>query len=246
MARKSGTWRINRRTGRFRGDRRVLLILVMFAALIAAWGWLKVHPEHNPWAPLDLRHPIGLATAGKLAALKQDVEQCRVTLVRSEVAFRALPGTGGGACEQPDRTQLTTFPLAPDTPSVTCPVAAALELWRARSIGPAARDIFGSDLARIEHLGAYSCRRLYGDDEARWSEHASANAIDISAFVLEDGRRISVLDHWDGDQEEQRFLREARDGACEVFATVLSPDYNAAHANHFHFDQQSRWTGVCR
>ncbi|GMN01610.1 extensin family protein [Erythrobacter sp. MTPC3] len=246
MSRKTQKKNISRKIGKFRGDRRVIGLLALFAALIAAWSWLEAHPEDNPWAPLDLRHPIGMATAGKLAALKDDVELCRVTLERSEVEFRALEGTGNAACERPDRTQLDNYPLAPDTPSVTCPVAAALELWRTKSVAPAAQTIFGSELSRIEHLGAYSCRRLYGREEGAWSEHASANAIDISAFVLTDGTRISVLDDWDEGGDKARFLREVRGGACNVFATVLSPDYNAAHANHFHFDQQGRWSGVCR
>jgi hypothetical protein len=246
MAKQKGTWRISRRIGRFRGDRRALGLLAVFGAIAGVWSWLEAHPQHNPWAPLDIRHPVGMATAGKLAALKSDVEQCRIVLQRSEVPFRALDGTGQGPCERPDRTRLSEYPLAPDTPPVTCPLAAALELWRAKSVSPRAIAIFGSDIARIEHLGSYSCRRLYGRDEGPWSEHASANAIDIAAFVLEDGTRISVLADWSGDQKQERFLREVRDDACGFFATVLSPDYNAAHADHFHLDQQSRWSGVCR
>nr|WP_298927529.1 extensin family protein [uncultured Erythrobacter sp.] len=245
MARKNA-WTISRKIGRFAGDRRAMLLIALFAACIAGWSWLERNPQHNPFAPLDLRDPIGMATAGKLTALKDDVTICRAILERSDVPFTALPATGGEACARPDRTQLNAFPLAPDTPAVTCPVAAALELWRAKSIEPAAREIFGSDLARIEHLGAYSCRRLYGRDQGAWSEHATANAIDIAGFVLKDGRRISVLGDWDGDEDERRFLREIRDGACGAFATVLSPDYNAAHADHFHLDQQSRWSSVCR
>ncbi|MBV7267215.1 extensin-like domain-containing protein [Erythrobacter ani] len=237
---------ISRRIGRFTADRRVLSLMIVFAVLVAGWSWLGEHPEHNPWTPLDLRDPIGMATANKLLALKEDIELCRVTLDRSDVEFRALESTGDGACERPDRTQLESYPLSPDTPAVTCPVAAALELWRAKTVAPAARDILGSELGRIEHLGAYSCRRLYGREEGAWSEHATGNAIDISAFVLEDGTRISVFSDWDADDEQARFLREVRDGACGVFATVLSPDYNAAHSDHFHLDQESRWSGVCR
>lgn len=229
---------------------RTLGVLLTFGILGAAglwgWGWLQKHPQHNPWAPLDLRDPVGWATANKLAALKGDMALCRTTLDRSDVSFAALEGTGNGPCEQPDRTQLTAYPLSPNTPSTTCAVAAALELWRRQTLEPAALEIFGSGLARIEHLGAYSCRRLYGGEDGPWSEHASANAIDISGFVLADGRRITLLGDWDSDEDEARFLRQARDGACGVFATVLSPDYNAAHADHFHLDQQSRWTGVCR
>ncbi len=213
---------------------------------IAGWQWLQSHPQHSPWAPLDLRDPPGWATRTKLIALRSDVAECRAVLERSQIAFTALPETGEGECARPDRTRLGDYPLAPDTPAVTCPVAAALELWRRESVAPAARNILGSDLARIEHLGAFSCRRMYGGADGPWSEHATANAIDIAAFVLEDGRRISVLGDWDGEGDKAAFLRAVRDGACGSFATVLSPDYNAAHADHFHLDQDDRWAGVCR
>lgn len=229
-----------------RAARRAMVALVLVIAAIAGWQWLQTRPQHNPWAPLDLRDPPGWATAKKLTALREDVGECRAVLARSEVAFTALDATGDGPCARPDRTQLDNYPLAPNTPAVTCPVAAALELWRRESAAPAARAILGSDLARIEHLGAFSCRRMYGGADGPWSEHATANAIDIAAFVLADGRRISVLADWEDTGPEAAFLRKVRDGACGSFATVLSPDYNAAHADHFHLDQDNRLVGVCR
>lgn len=230
----------------YRAARLALAALVPLMLAIAGWQWLQSHPEHNPWAPLNLNDPPGWATRAKLARLKGDVGECRAVLERSDIAFTALEPTGEGPCARPDRTRLGAYPLAPDTPPVTCPVAAALEIWRRDSVVPAARQILGSEIARIEHLGAFSCRRMYGDSDAPWSEHATANAIDIAAFVLEDGRRISVLKDWNGDGPKARFLRAVREGACGSFATVLSPDYNAAHADHFHLDQDDRWAGVCR
>ena len=126
-------------------------------------------------------------------------------------------------------------------------MAAALEIWRRDSVQPAAQEIFGQDVARIEHFGSFSCRRLYGRDEGPWSEHATGNAIDIAGFVLEDGTRIAIVNHWDTEDERSQFLREVRDGACVAFGTVLSPDYNEAHRDHFHLDQESRgFGGVCR
>ncbi|MCZ8369614.1 MAG: extensin family protein [Porphyrobacter sp.] len=178
--------------------------------------------------------------------LRSDVNACRAVLERSGITFTALPSAGEGDCARTDRTQLGDYPLAPDTPPLTCPVAAALEIWRRESLAPAARDILGSGIARIEHLGAFSCRRMYGGSDGPWSEHATANAIEIAGFVLDDGRKINVLRDWNGEDAEARFLRAARDGAGTSFATVLSPDYNAAHADHFHFDQDGRWAGVCR
>jgi hypothetical protein len=126
-------------------------------------------------------------------------------------------------------------------------VAAAFELWLRQGVQPAARELLGSPVARLEHFGTYSCRRLYGRGEGPWSEHATGNAIDIGGFVLEDGRRLTLLGDWQGDDQEAAFLRRVRDEACSVFGTVLSPDYNAAHADHLHLDQEARgFGGVCR
>ena len=224
----------------------MLALLLLAALVVGGRVWLAEHPQHDPWAPLDLRDPPGWTTQAKLRALRSDVAQCRAALERSEVAYTALPAQGEGPCAREDRTQLKDYPLSPQTPAVTCPVAVALHLWERDALQPLARELFGSELSRIEHLGAYSCRRLYGRDTGPWSEHATANAIDISAFVLEDGTRISVLRDWGDGTAKQEFLHRARDGGCSVFATTLSPDYNAAHADHFHLDMSEGWRGLCR
>lgn len=237
---------ISRHIGKFAGDRRVLALLLLAALFIAGRSWLAAHPQHDPWAPLNLADPPGWATQAKLQALRSDTPQCRAVLQRSDVAFSALEPAGEGDCRRTDRTLLGAYPLAPDTPPTTCPLAVALHIWKRDTLEPAAREVFGSGIAQIEHLGAYSCRRLYGRDEGPWSEHATANALDIAAFVLDDGTRISVLGDWPGAGDKARFLRKVRDGACEGFATVLSPDYNSAHADHFHFDMSDRWRGTCR
>ncbi|KWV92830.1 extensin [Erythrobacter sp. YT30] len=227
--------------------RSILLLTIGAIGGFAGWNWLEANPQHNPWAPLDLNDPVGMATVTKLVALRDNVPECRAVLDRSGIEYSALEPVGEGPCARPDRTQLTDIPLAPNTPAVTCPVAAALEMWRRKAVEPAAREILGSELVRMEHMGAYNCRRMRGAGSGSgWSQHATANAIDISAFILADGRRISLLKGWDGSDEEAQFLRRIRDEACDVYATVLSPDFNAAHADHFHFDQSTRWTGVCR
>ena len=230
-----------------RFDTLAMVALVALALALAGRGWLAAHPEHNPWAPLNLHDPPGWATERKLAALRSNGPACRAVLERSGVAFKTLPPAGEGACARPDRTVLSAYPLSPSRPPTTCALAAGLELWLLRGVQPAAQELLGASLARIEHLGAYSCRRLYGRAEGGWSEHATANAIDISGFVLDDGRRISVLRDWNGDPAKAAFLRQVRDDGCQVFGTVLSPDYNAAHRDHLHIDQQVRGFGsVCR
>lgn len=236
------------KTPRFpRADRRVVLLLVALALLLAGRAFLAENPQHNPWAPLDLRDERGWATQAKLSGLRGDVEACRNVLERSEVAFTALAATGEGACRRDDRLTLDSVPFGPRSPELTCPIAAGLELWLDKDVQPLAQQILGTRVSRIEQLGTYSCRRMYGDENAPWSEHATGNAIDIAGFVLDDGERISVLRDWGDDDAEAQFLAAVRDAACSSFGTVLSPDYNAAHADHFHLDQgRSPAMGACR
>jgi hypothetical protein len=137
----------------------------------------------------------------------------------------------------------------PSDLGTSCPVAASLALWEWNFVQPAALQHLGTKVASIDHFGSYSCRRLYGREGGGWSEHATANAVDVAGFRLEDGRRVTVAGDWQGDGPKARFLRDVRDGACRLFATTLSPDYNAAHRDHLHLDQAGRgsfgWRG-CR
>lgn len=239
--------RFSRNIGHFRLDRAILWALILLAVFVAARVWLAEHPEHNPWAPLNLDDPPGWATQRKLAGLRTDPAECRAVLERSGVAFDVLPAIGEGECQREDRTVLSEAPLAPEEPQTTCPVAAGFELWLRQGVQPAAEALFGQRVTRIEHLGSYSCRRMYGRETGRWSEHATGNALDIAVFILADGKRVGVQADWAGESDEAAFLRRARDEACEVFGTVLSPDYNAAHADHLHLDQAARgFGGFCR
>lgn len=233
-------------------DRLVMLLLVAAGAALAALAWLHDHPEHNPWAPLNLADPPGWATDGKFTALRRDRGECRAFLARSGIEAEALPPTGKNACRREDRQVLAApvqagVALAPTGPQATCTVDAGIAWWLRHGVQPEAEARLGARVVRIEHLGTVNCRRIAGS-EGRWSEHARGNAIDIAGFVLADGRRISVLSDWRGAGDASAFLHAVRDKACRSFATVLSPDYNAAHADHLHFDQMRRGAGwsVCR
>ena len=108
----------------------------------------------------------------------------------------------------------------------------------------AARRVLGSEVASIRQLGTYSCRRLYGRDSGNWSQHATAQAIDIAGFTLADGRSISLAGDWGADNDAGAFLLEIRNRGCGVFGTMLGPEYNAAHRDHFHL--QASGYGTCR
>jgi hypothetical protein len=118
---------------------------------------------------------------------------------------------------------------------VKCGTAKAFTDWARFGVDRAARQILGSALMRIETMGSYACRNIAGTN--RRSAHARAEAIDVSGFVLEDGRRITLSRDWDGGTAAEReFLRIVHRSACKRFGTVLGPEYNAAHRDHFHLE----------
>lgn len=225
----------------------VLTLLAVGAALLLlGWSLVRGRPQDLPWTALDLGEEPGAFTGRKLAALGGEPRRCRALLRRAGVRFEPLaPRDDGPACLARDTLRLTTggarqVALLPDGPRLSCPVAAALAMWEWSVVQPAARRHFGTAVTRIEHLGSYNCRRMYGREAGPWSEHATADALDVAGFRFADGRRLTVLGDWRGTGAERRFLREVRNGACRLFATVLSPDYNAAHRDHLHLDQARR------
>jgi len=236
---------------------RRLLARLFALALIAAlglllWALAKGRPQDMPWTPLDLGEPVGLFTGRKLGALTRDFPQCRAVLDRAGVRYTVLPPRHEGArCGYDDGIRLTPggargIAFRPPGLGVACPVAAALAMWEWNVVQPAALKHFGSRVTGVDHFGSYSCRRIYGRDAGTWSEHATADAVDIAGFRLADGRRVTIAADWRADDAKAAFLRDVRDGACRLFGTTLSPDYNAAHRDHLHLDQANRGWATCR
>ncbi|WP_088181743.1 extensin-like domain-containing protein [Sphingobium sp. Z007] len=224
--------------------RRLLWLAASLAVILLAYAWLRQRPQDLPWTDLDLAQPIGLFTGRKLAALTGDAAQCRALLDQAGVDHVAVEPGGADQCRYADAVRLRAdkdaIALAPAAVAPSCPVVAALKLWEWQVVQPAAQRIYGAPVRSIRHFGSYSCRRIYGRSQGDYSEHATADAIDVAAFVLKDGRQVSVLNDWKGTGKDAEFLRAVRDGACGLFSTVLSPDYNAAHHDHFHLDQAER------
>ena len=124
--------------------------------------------------------------------------------------------------------------------TLACPIVSVLDRWLADSVQPAATRWFGARVVEIKQMSAYSCRGMNGNSGAHISEHAFGNALDIAAFTLADGRRITVKDGWRGLPEEQGFLRDVQAAACQQFSTVLAPGSNAYHYDHIHVDLMRR------
>jgi hypothetical protein len=165
--------------------------------------------------------------------------QCRADLTREGVRFRPLPDRlFGGGCSALGTVQLTDIgtPVT-NLGAMTCPLARQFARWAREAVQPAAQQWLRSPVRRIESMGSYACRGLNGQAGARLSEHAFANAVDIGAFVLGDGRRITVREGWnDPDSQVRGFLRAVHQAGCRRFGVTLGPDANAQHHDHLHFD----------
>jgi hypothetical protein len=191
--------------------------------------------------------PIDGGTQGRLRQATQTLVQCEAELAAARVTFSPTPdrvnsptcGLTAAGVLGPDLG--TVARMTPGDVTMTCALAAAVSVWRRQSLEPAAREILGSDVVAIEHMGVYACRGVRNDsgETARVSAHSRAAALDFSGVRLRDGRRITVRGDWRGDDPEARFLRRIRDDACRVFGTTLSPDYNAAHHDHLHLEAEN-------
>lgn len=218
--------------------RRILALLPLVAALSACIDIPQGRKQE----------PLRQSTA--IFSPRPEARQCLANLGASRANFTPLPDQYYGAgCStlntvrlaalHSDNAALALSNLGP----VTCPLAASFAGWARFGADRAARQILGSALVRIETMGSYSCRNVAGS--GRRSAHATANAIDISAFILADGRRISVLGDWiSGTTQNRRFLTTIHDSACKRFGTVLGPDYNAAHRDHLHLELSNQ--AYCR
>lgn len=221
----------------------IFLVAVLVAAFFFGRDYVRRHPQDFPWTELKLGDPTGAFTASKIAALGKEPARCRALLGGTSSGDVAVPSRiSQPGCGFDDGMRLAgrTANYDPGGLVTSCPVAAALYLFETRVVQPAAERHFGRKATVIHHSGSYSCRRINGRADGRFSEHATADAVDIIGFELAGGERLSVLSDWSGGGPEEAFMREIRDGACRLFSTVLSPDYNDAHRDHFHLDTAMR------
>jgi hypothetical protein len=172
-------------------------------------------------------------------AVDQVTRQCLADLGQLRARYSLLPEQDfGNGCAIKGAVQLagTDIPIA-NIKAIRCPMARNLALWLRDDVQTAARAHLGARVVWLDSMGAYSCRKIIGGKSNKLSEHATGNAVDIGGFRLSDGRIIAVEAGWHGGTDrERKFLRAVRASACKRFQTVLSPDYNAAHHDHLHFD----------
>jgi len=223
-----------------------LILLLLLGMGAEVWFRQGLVPAAlNPLPALDLSQADPWLVDWRLAALKHDPQLCRRVLAQPQISAEPVPDNppqqGCGWTNSVRLTSAGGVHAAFD--KATCEAASALALWLTHDVQAIAQEIFGQRVVSIQSFGSYACRNIIGNPfwkDIR-SEHATANALDISGFTLTGGRQISVLQHWKGTGPEARFLRAVHARACRYFHVVLGPDYNAAHHNHFHLDRGFLW-----
>ncbi|MCJ2071715.1 extensin family protein [Methylobacterium sp. J-030] len=197
-------------------------------------------PPTPPGRPPELSGEAALAL--KVAA--PDDTACRTRLKRLGVAFEPLPPIADGQCTAPlplKVVRLADDVALPQGATLTCRSAEALARWVTEVQIEADRTL-KHGLTGLELGGSYVCRGQNHDVDAKLSEHAFANAVDVMGFTFAGRGSIAVKAMPEGTDEAQ-FLNAVRGKACGFFRTVLGPGTNAAHANHFHLDERERTAG---
>lgn len=222
--------------------------LVVVCGLLALMlvGYRYLPSYYNPFAPLQLSDPPGRITQFKLRRLSPS--DCATLLAQAnqqQFITSVAVANSDGDCPLTDVVRVRDFGAVKLSSSflASCPLALSSALFIQQQARPLTERFTGQSLRQIDHLGSYACRNIYNRADARRSEHASAEALDLSAFRLANGQRVTVLNGWRHPQT-QPWLRAMLSASCGYYGNSLGPEYNAAHANHFHLGM--RGFGLCR
>ncbi|HSC89800.1 MAG TPA: extensin family protein [Polyangiaceae bacterium] len=199
-------------------------------------------PAQRGWADLDPTNDFVVAPPDAVERCDELLRERGVTFRAAELPLRQGP-KGAFVCGAPDAVVYTRGPtgmrLSPPA-TMTCRMALALADVEELVQELAQREL-GKKVVRLTHVGTYNCRKMVRFDYV--SEHSYGNAIDLSEFQLEDGRRVNVAKHF-GVLDQQppdarsRFLRALGEQAFarDLVSVSLGPYWDKAHRDHFHID----------
>jgi len=151
----------------------------------------------------------------------------------------------GCGIDDPVRVRAVEGLALSQSATINCDTALALRDWVSDAVLPVVGDRGGGAVS-LRVVASYSCRTRNNQPGARLSEHATGNAVDIAGIGLANGDEISLLDDW-GNGRDGRILRRLHEAACGPFGTVLGPESDRYHQDHFHFDVAAYRSGpYCR
>ena len=203
----------------------------------------SLRPLFRPAGQLRLATAPGHADPPAPAAVGGGL--CGVPGIAGERLARIPGRLNGCGIAEPVRISAIDGITFSARPTLNCQAARALQGWLAEDVVPEIGRR-GGGVVSVRVLSSYSCRTRNNQPGARLSEHATGNAIDIAGFGLADGREITVLSDW-GSGAEGRILRRLHTAACGRFGTVLGPNADRYHQDHFHVDAASyRGGAYCR
>ncbi|MET0675999.1 MAG: extensin family protein [Bradyrhizobium sp.] len=164
---------------------------------------------------------------------------CRLALTETIAIAPSIPDIhGAGGCGGEDLVRLEAVVLpdqrrVPVKPAaiLRCPMASALAAWIRSDIAPLA-ERQGSTVAELDNFDSFECRGRNRVVGAKLSEHGRANALDVRAFKLANGRSISLTDRTVAREVRESVLQSA----CARFSTVLGPGSDGYHEDHIHLD----------
>ncbi len=163
---------------------------------------------------------------------------CLVELKRQDADFRLQSSfKEGSGCNVEYAVRLARVGKLniDNAPLLTCSMATQLVKFERESLQPIAKRLLGSEIQRLKHIGSYNCRSMR-QYKGVLSQHAFANALDVSGFDFIDGQSISVQKDWKTGGPKAQFLKEISSAACDTFRVSVSPDGDANHWNHLHWD----------
>lgn len=188
------------------------------------------------------------------ASIEAAAEERRLARLRGQVCGDpSIQGAtlgriaGAGACGVDNAVRVRAVAGVTLSPQATidCRTASALKTWVERGVLPAVGGE-GGGVSSLRVVSHYACRTRNNLPGARLSEHAFGRAIDIAGIRLRNGTEMTLLTDWNSSEDGAQ-LRQMWRAACGPFGTVLGPDANRFHRDHFHFDTARYRSGsYCR
>lgn len=203
----------------------------------------------SPYAVARSPHPVR-----RPAAIEKAAQAARAARLRGQIcgdpniqgeAIGRVRGAGACGIDSAVRVKSVAGVRLSPQPTIDCRTATALKRWVVNGAKPAVGSE-GGGVASLRVVSHYACRNRNAASTGRLSEHSFGHAIDIAGIKLNSGREITVLSGWNAKGDGRR-LRRMWEAACGPFGTVLGPNANRFHRDHFHFDTARYRSGsYCR